>query len=134
VTAGFSSQPVPQIGSTRCLPKPGKIQQAGLLERVALHHRPDVMVVGQLSTEQDVSAAVNIARSQHVLLVAAAPARDLQELLQDATLCQLVGASHAPSDTTTTSSGSSSITVEPVLQRARLAPFAIAAELLSSNR
>lgn len=104
------------------------------MERVALHHRPDVMVVGQLATEQDVSAAVNIARSQHVLLVAAAPARDLQELLQDATLCQLVGASHAPSDTTTTSSGSSSITVEPVLQRARLAPFAIAAELLSSNR
>jgi hypothetical protein len=82
------------------------------------------MVVGQLATEQDVTAAVHIARSQQVLLVAAAPARDLRELLQDATLCQLAGASHAPSSSST----------QPVLQRALLAPFAIGAELLSSNR
>jgi stage III sporulation protein SpoIIIAA len=100
-------------------------QQAQLITKAAQHHRPDVLVVGQLATEQDVTAAVNIARSQQVLLVAAAPARDLQELLQDATLCQLAGASHAPS---------SSSTVQPVLQRARQAPFAIAVEVLGRNR
>lgn len=59
--------------------------------QAALNHSPDVLVVGEVSTEQEVAAAVRICRSCNVLLVAAAPAPSLSMLLQDSTLCQLLG-------------------------------------------
>lgn len=100
--------------------------QAHLLQRAALHHLPDVLVVGQLGTQEEVEAALQIARSQQLLLVAAAPAGSLQTLLQDSMLCELVGCTHVPN--------SSSSTGQPLLQRARQAPFAAAAEVLGEDR
>jgi len=43
-------------------------------------HQPDVLVVAELSTRHDVAAAVHIARSSNVLLVAASPARAVRGL------------------------------------------------------
>lgn len=103
-----------------------KAAQAQLLQRAALHHLPDVLVVGQLGTQQEVEAALQIARSQQLLLVAATPASSLQNLLQDSTLCQLLGCTHVPN--------SSSSTGQPLLQRARQAPFAAAVEVLGDDR
>lgn len=89
------------------------------MARVARRHAPDVLVVGELATQQEAAAAVHITRSCNVLLVAAAPACNLRMLLQDSTLCQLVGCERA---------GVADI------QRALPSPFSIAVELLGRNR
>lgn len=71
-------------------------QQAQMMFHAAVQHQPDVLVVAELNTQQDVGAAVHIARGRNVLLVAAAPAAaSLQQLLADATLCPLVGCERA---------------------------------------
>lgn len=59
--------------------------------QAALNHRPDVLVVGELYTQQEVVAAVHITCSCNVLLVAGGTASSLSMLLQDSTLCQLLG-------------------------------------------
>jgi len=62
----------------------------------AVQHQPDVLVVAELNTQQDVVAAAHIARSRNVLLVAAVPAAaGLEVLLADATLCPLAGCERA---------------------------------------
>jgi stage III sporulation protein SpoIIIAA len=85
--------------------------------QVAQQHQPDVLVVGELSTQQEVAAAVRISRSCNVLLVAAAPASDLNEVLQDSDLCQLLGLRG----------------VEHT-QRARLSSFSLAVEVQDGSR
>jgi hypothetical protein len=59
--------------------------------QAALNHRPDVLVVGELYTQQAVAAAVHITCSCNVLLVAGVTASSLSMVLQDSTLCQLLG-------------------------------------------
>lgn len=93
--AGVSSTPSPDIGSARRLLVPDRDQQSRLLLQAAANHQPDVLVVTEMSSQQDVEAAVLAARSHNMLLVAAVPAVSLELLLQDSTLCQLVGCERA---------------------------------------
>jgi len=86
----------------------------------AVQHQPDVLVVAELSTQQDVAAAVHIARNRNVLLVAAAPAAaSLEVLLADATLCPLVGCERAVTRDGSSSSSSFSSQVGRWTDRVR---------------
>lgn len=106
--AGLSQQPSPHIGSTRQLRVPDRGQQAQQMMHAAQHHAPDVLVVDELCTPQDVAAAMQISRSHNVLLVAGAPAASLQQLLQDNTLSALVGCERQAGRVTTDGWGGSS--------------------------
>jgi hypothetical protein len=119
--AGLADPPTPRIGNAQCIPVPDRSQQSSLLLQVAQHHQPDVLVVGELSIQQEVAAAVRISRSCNVLLVAAAPASDLGVLLQDSELCQLLGYNRV---------GPRGV----VAHRLRLCPFSLAVELQGNNR
>lgn len=117
--AGLHSQPTSHIGAARVVPVPDRAQQAHMMARIARSHQPDVLVVGELATQQEAAAAVHITRSCNVLLVAAAPACNLRMLLQDSTLCHLVGCERLG---------------RAEMQRALPCPFSIAVELLGKGR
>lgn len=119
--AGIADPPTPHIGAVQCIPVPDRSQQSVLMLQVAQHHQPDVLVVGELSTQHEVSAAVRISRSCNVLLVAAAPASDLGVVLQDNEMCQLLGYNRL---------GPGGV----VAHRLRLCPFSLAVELQGHNR
>ncbi|KAF6261811.1 hypothetical protein COO60DRAFT_724140 [Scenedesmus sp. NREL 46B-D3] len=116
LTGGAAQQQQPGLGAARRLALAGRSQQAGMMREVVAH-APDVILVHDIATEQEMEAARFIAE-QGVLLVAGASSSSLVQLLQAPELRHVVGV--------TSNKGS--------VRRAAPSPFSAAVELLDKHR
>jgi len=88
--AGDGDIPHPGIGRARRMqvPHPG-LQHAVMIEAVE-NHMPEVIVIDEIGTEAEARAARTIAE-RGVQLIASAHGNTLENLLQNPTLCDLIG-------------------------------------------
>jgi len=92
--AGDGDIPHPGIGRSRRMQVPSPDKQHAVMIEAVENHMPEVIVIDEISTEAEAMAARTIAE-RGVQLIATAHGSSLANLLQNPTLCDLVGGIHA---------------------------------------
>jgi stage III sporulation protein AA len=87
---GDGNIPHPAIGTARRIQVPNRADQYRLLLEAVQNHAPDLIVIDEISTQEDAAAVASIAE-RGVQLVATAHARTLRNLVKNAELSLLVG-------------------------------------------
>ncbi|HEX9533827.1 MAG TPA: AAA family ATPase [bacterium] len=90
---GDGNIPHPAIGSARRIQVPNRADQYRLLLEAVQNHSPDLIVIDEISTQEDAAAVASIAE-RGVQLVATAHGRTLLSLVKNAELSLLVGGVH----------------------------------------
>lgn len=88
--AGDGDVPHPGVGSARRMQVPDPIDQHKIMIEAVENHTPQVVVIDEIGTEAEAYAARTIAE-RGVMLVATAHGTMLENLIQNPTLCDLVG-------------------------------------------
>ncbi|KAF5843695.1 hypothetical protein DUNSADRAFT_10870 [Dunaliella salina] len=88
--AGHSFVPHPCIGNARRFLVPDRQQQHQILLEAVQNHGPEVVIVDEIGTEQEV-AAVSTISQRGVKMVGTAHGLDLQSLIKNPVLVKLVG-------------------------------------------
>jgi len=87
---GDGDIPHPGIGGARRMQVPSPHKQHGVMIEAVENHMPEVIVIDEIGTEAEATAARTIAE-RGVQLIATAHGRTLENLLQNPTLMDLVG-------------------------------------------
>ena len=90
---GDGNIPHPAIGSARRIQVPNRADQYRLLVEAVQNHAPDLIVIDEISTQEDAAAVASIAE-RGVQLVATTHARTLWNLVKNVELSLLVGGVH----------------------------------------
>jgi stage III sporulation protein AA len=90
---GDGNIPHPAIGSARRIQVPNRADQYRLLLEAVQNHSPDLIVIDEISTQEDAAAVASVAE-RGVQLVATAHGRTLRSLVRNAELSLLVGGVH----------------------------------------
>lgn len=88
--AGDGDVPHPGVGSARRMQVPDPVYQHKIMIEAVENHTPQVVVIDEIGTEAEAYAARTIAE-RGVMLVATAHGTMLENLIQNPTLCDLVG-------------------------------------------
>lgn len=88
--AGDGDVSHPGVGSARRMQVPDPIDQHKIMIEAVENHTPQVVVIDEIGTEAEAYAARTIAE-RGVMLVATAHGTKLENLIQNPTLCDLVG-------------------------------------------
>ena len=93
---GDGNVPHPAIGTARRIQVPNRADQYRLLLEAVQNHSPDLIVIDEISTQEDAAAVASIAE-RGVQLVATAHGRTLWNLVKNTELSLLVGGVHTVS-------------------------------------
>lgn len=129
--AGDGDVPHPGIGSARRMQVKNPNSQHGVMIEAVENHMPQVIVIDEIGTEQEATAARTIAE-RGVQLVATAHGQSLENLMLNPTLCDLIGGIQAVtlSDDEARRRG----TQKTVLERKAPPTFDVVIELLDYDR
>jgi len=129
--AGDGDIPHPGIGRSRRMQVPSPDKQHAVMIEAVENHMPEVIVIDEISTEAEAMAARTIAE-RGVQLIATAHGNSLANLLQNPTLCDLVGGIQAVtlSDEEARRRG----TQKTVLERKAPPTFDVLIEIQEKNR
>ena len=127
---GHGDIPHPSIGRARRMPVIDPAQQHKVMIEAVENHTPEVIVIDEISTEEEAQAAQTIAE-RGVILVATAHGRDLDSLVQNPSLSNLVGGSQIV--TLSDEEAKRRKSQKSIVERARDATFAVVVELISHN-
>lgn len=90
---GDGNVPHPAIGSARRIQVPNRADQYRLLLEAVQNHTPELIVIDEISTQEDAAAVASIAE-RGVQVVATAHGRTLSNLIKNTELSLLVGGVH----------------------------------------
>jgi len=90
---GDGNIPHPAIGSARRIQVPNRADQYRMLLEAVQNHSPELIVIDEISTQEDAAAIASIAE-RGVQLVATAHGRTLRNLVTNAELSLLIGGVH----------------------------------------
>lgn len=127
---GHGDIPHPSIGRSRRMPVIDPAQQHKVMIEAVENHTPEVIVIDEISTEEEALAAQTIAE-RGVILIATAHGRDLDSLVQNPTLSNLVGGMQVV--TLSDEEAKKRKSQKSILERAKDATFGIVVELISHN-
>ncbi|HTQ10139.1 MAG TPA: R3H domain-containing nucleic acid-binding protein [Fimbriimonadaceae bacterium] len=129
--AGDGDVPHPGIGSARRMQVRVASEQHNVMIEAVENHMPEVIVIDEIGTEQEASAARTIAE-RGVQLVGTAHGQTLENLMLNPTLCDLIGGIQAVtlSDAEAARRG----TQKTVLERKAPPTFDVVIELLDYDR
>eukprot|EP00878_Enallax_costatus_P014210 GHUV01014864.1.p1 GENE.GHUV01014864.1~~GHUV01014864.1.p1 ORF type:complete len:289 (+),score=92.10 GHUV01014864.1:70-867(+) len=130
--AGDADQRHPCIGRARRMMVPRRNQQAAVLVEAVQNHGPDVIIVDEIGTRQEVEAARTIAQ-RGVLLIGTAHGATLSNLLKNPELRPLVGGV-VPVTVGDATAQASNWGQKTKLERAGAATFFTLLELQQKNR
>lgn len=134
---GDGNIPHPAIGSARRIQVPNRADQFRLLLEAVQNHSPDLIVIDEISTQEDAAAIASIAE-RGVQLVATAHGRTLGNLVKNAELSLLVGGVHtvfsgAPHPDVQTSVGGHDARRIRIRERGGDPPFPSVVELMTDG-
>jgi stage III sporulation protein AA len=134
---GDGNIPHPAIGSARRIQVPNRADQYRLLLEAVQNHSPDLIVIDEISTQEDAAAVASIAE-RGVQLVATAHGRTLRSLVKNAELSLLVGGVHtvvsaAVRPDVDTSAGRHDVRRTRIRERGGDPPFPSVVELLTDG-
>lgn len=127
---GDGDIPHPSIGSARRMPVIDPSEQHKVMIEAVENHTPEVIVIDEISTEEEAGAAQTIAE-RGVVLVATAHGRELESIVQNPSLSILVGGSQVV--TLSDEEAKRRKTQKSILERAKDATFEIVVEIVSHH-
>ena len=132
---GDGNIPHPAIGSARRIQVPTRADQYRLLLEAVQNHSPELIVIDEISTQEDAAAVASIAE-RGVQLVATAHGRTLRSLVKNVELSLLVGGVHpvffgAPRPEIEGSEGARDLRRTRIRERVADPPFQSVVELMT---
>ncbi len=132
---GDGNIPHPAIGSARRIQVPNRADQYRMLLEAVQNHSPELIVIDEISTQEDAAAIASIAE-RGVQLVATAHGRTLRNLVTNAELSLLIGGVHtvfsgAPHPEVDGSAGGRDVRRTRIRERAAEPPFQSVVELMT---
>ena len=128
---GDGDIPHPGIGSARRMQVPSPHRQHAVMIEAVENHMPEVIVIDEIGTEAEASAARTIAE-RGVQLIATAHGKTLENLLQNPTLMDLIGGIQAV--TLSDEEARRRRTKQTVLERKAPPTFTVMIEILERDR
>ena len=127
---GDGDVPHPSIGKARRLPVLNPDEQHKIMIEAVENHTPEVIVIDEISTQEEALAAQTIAE-RGVILIATAHGRNLESIVKNPSLASLVG--DTQSVTLSDEEAKRRKTQKSVLERVREATFQIVVELIAHH-
>ncbi|MDJ0626336.1 MAG: ATPase, T2SS/T4P/T4SS family [Candidatus Caenarcaniphilales bacterium] len=127
---GNGDIPHASIGGSRRMPVPDPSQQHKIMIEAVENHTPEVIVIDEISTEEEAQAAQTIAE-RGVILIATAHGKNLESILQNPSLSILVGGAQLV--TLSDEEAKRRKTQKSILERAKDATFELVVEIISHH-